>query len=66
MGCKKDSLANNVKALGATFPDLTSLSQCWVMGELRIFILVKGQVDKTCSRGESGRVGEVEQMSKGR
>jgi hypothetical protein len=36
------------------------------MGELRIFILVKGQVDKTCSRGESGRVGEVEQMSKGR
>lgn len=43
-----------VKALGAAFPGLTPLSQGRVMGELRIFILVKGQMDKKCSRAESG------------
>lgn len=66
LGCKKAPSANSVKALGDAFPDLTSLSQCWVMGELRVFILVRGQMDKKCSRGESGRLGEVEQISKGR
>lgn len=38
----------------AAFPGLTSLSQGRVMGELRIFILMKGQMDKKCSRAESG------------
>lgn len=73
LGSRKASSADSVKAVGTASLDLTmttlwaSLSPCWVMGELRrTFILVKGQMDKKHGRGETGRIGEVDWISKQR
>lgn len=73
LNSKKASSDDGVKAIGIAFPHLTTMTlwafffQCCEMHELRrTFILVKGQMDKKHSRGETGKIGAVDQISKQR